>query len=200
MGFDLELLIVPPQIEVIRKKAESNSAYGEEVSFLPRVIKDEKWLSRYWNEHPHTKEFTDDVRKLKTHFSYSNEDFFCETGRESSTLDYLLDALIDDYDFSALPKRILWNVGEPFANVTGGQGIPVRIYSSQIVKEISEFLSIAISIDLMKNYDHAKMLDEGVYKLTHPDNKEILSTSFERIKTLFRRAAEKKCLIMNFID
>lgn len=200
MGFDLKLLIVPPQIEAIRKKAESDSAYREEVSFLPQVIKDEKWLSRYWNSDSQTKQFADDVRKLKTYYSYSDADFFQETGCESSTLDYLLDELMEDYGFSSLPQGILWRAGKPFANVTGGQGIPVRIYSRETVAEISEFLSIADSGDLMKNYDHEKMLDEGVYKLTHPDNKDILPESFSRIKSLFRRAAEKECLVMNFID
>lgn len=200
MGLDLELVIVPPPIGFIRNKSETNLDYGSEIQFLPSVIRDQSRFSKYWKQYPHTKEFTDDVKKLKTYYSYADDDFFCEAGRESSTLDYLLDKLIENYALS-LNKKILWCGGEPFAAyAAGGQAIPVRIYPQNTVQEISEFLSIASSNVLMKNYDFEKMSSEGVYKLTHPDNKAVISQSFEKIKSLFRRADEKDCLIVKIID
>ena len=99
MGFDLQMCVVPRQVEKIRKKADLDPEYAERIQFLPRTLEDPNADAFYFEKHPVVKESGDDAKELRLFYNYTDADFFSELGRESATLDYLLPRGQTEYEY-----------------------------------------------------------------------------------------------------
>ena len=195
MGLDLEMCVVPREFENILSKARTNAEYSEWVASTQRILSDEDFPT--YND-PLIKQLKRDVLELKKFYDYEAEDFFHEQGRESSTLDYIFDKFIDEFEID-LPQQILWYGGERCEGCQSGQGMTLTLYNSAQIENINSLFQMLTEDDILRKYDYEKMSGEGVYKLTHPDHTYVLTQSFGGLKSLFLRAAQNNALILRNI-
>ncbi len=193
MALDLTLCIVPKQIETIFQKAKNNFEYAEWVSFIPTILQ-EKEFTDFGNET--IIQLKNDVQNLKKYFNFTESDIFYDLYRCSSTLDYLINEFQKANQIEA-ESNIIWNGGNKISgSITDGEGVLLRLFNkNQIHNIISLFSPISFS-DLKPHFDYSKMKEIGIYKLTNPENMEVLNDTFEKIKKIFERANEGEDLLL----
>jgi hypothetical protein len=192
MALDLTLCIVPRQIDAILTKAENNSEYAECVAFIPGIIRGEGFGDF---GDPNRIQFKKDVIALREYFKPTDLDYYYDETRCTSTVDYLINEYIETNDIE-IEKNILWTGGDKISSLTGGQGIPLRLYNRDQINSVSEFISRIYFEELMAFYDYDKLDKIGVYKVTRSENILNNKNDFERLKNLFRRASENENLII----
>lgn len=197
MGFDLSLCTVPKQIDGLIEKATQNPDYAEMIAFAPFVLK--RGALTHVDDLLR-KQFNQDTLALRQSHSYTDDDFFDDHSRESSTLDYLFDQLILETGFS-IDAQILWRGGRVVCkHCRAVQGIPVRLYDTEAIQQINRFFSLFPSAQLLSHYEYERMREHGVYKLTRPEWSGILVDSCDRLKRLFQRAEHHSLWLINVID
>ena len=198
MGLDISLCIVPKQIDTLITKAKANTEYAEWMAFVPTLLKEAAIDTR---GDPIIKQVTRDVREMKQHYRYSKQfDHFDDPGRVSASLDHLLDIIIDETG-SGIPKQILWKGGQPICDHCNGvQGLPVRLYTYEEIKNIHLFLQSIDEKKLLSYYNYERMLESNVYKATDPDRKNLLASLFGKLKEFMARAYNEQQPVLKAID
>ncbi|MGI4874127.1 MAG: DUF1877 family protein [Janthinobacterium lividum] len=193
MAIDLTLCVVPAQVYAIFSKAVANPAYAEWVEFVPSILENPSFHD---HDLPEVQELKQDVEKLRSFFQFTATDYFYDLNRCSSTLDYLLDAYAQKYQLGVAPQP-LWQGGDRIAKeLTGGQGIPLQLYSRESLTSIYEFLDFVDPAELLTFYDYEAMQEAGVYKLTSPENTEVITDAFNCLWLLFNSAYEDENLLI----
>jgi len=193
MALDLTLCTVPKQVEIIFLKAKNNFEYAEWVSFIPTILQ-EKEFKDFGDET--IIQLKNDVQKLKQYFHFSEADVFYDLYRCSSTLDYLINEFQKANKIEA-ESNIIWNGGDKISDtIIAGQGVPLRLFNRSQIHSISSFFSSIDFSDLKLHFDYSKMKEIGVYKLANPENIEVLSDAFEKIKKLFERVNKDENLLL----
>lgn len=189
------MCVVPRKFETVLSKARSSPEYAEWVASTQRILSDDDFRTY---DDPLIKQLKQDVFELKKFYDYGDEDFFHEEGRESSTLDYIFDEFISEFEID-LPQQILWYGGERCEGCQSGQGMTLTLYNSAQIENINVLFQKLTEDDILRKYDYEKMSAEGVYKLTHPEHTFVLTQSFVGLKSLFSRAAQNNAFILRNI-
>lgn len=193
MAIDLTLCVVPSQIATIFSKAAQDADYAEWVSLVPTILKDQAFYDHGLRE---ALELKTDAIHLKSYFQFTEDCYFYDTNRCSSTLDYLLDQYRQQHP-AAIAPRVLWEGGTRIASqMTGGQGSPLRLYDRAAITAIHQLLAAIDPEQLFTFYDYQTIVEAGIYKATRPENKEALLHAFYAIEALFALAYEDDNLVI----
>ncbi|RZJ89517.1 MAG: DUF1877 family protein [Hymenobacter sp.] len=196
MALDLTLCLVPKQIEVLLSKAAHNADYAEWMQFIPEILKGSQPFGFQDKDFIQLKK---DVASLKGFFQFTEDHYFYDTCRCFSTIDYLLDAHIRATASSVQPA-LLWEGGTKYPGVTAGQGMSIKLYDKATIEDIYLLLVDLEFSDLLVHYDYEKMQEIGVYKLTRPENLEMLELAFWEIQDIFLLAQSEGLLVFKAID
>lgn len=196
MALDLTLCLVPKQIETLFSKAASNSNYAEWMQFIPSLYKNPDYEDYQDEDLIQLKE---DVAALGNIYQFTDDHYFYDTSRCSSTIDYLINEHARAAALSIQPS-FLWKGGNEFPNATSTQGMSIRLYDKKHIENISLLLISLEFNDLLVYYNYEKMQDAGVYKLTHPKNLEVLELAFYEIQDIFLLALAEDLLVFKVVD
>lgn len=196
MALDLTLCLVPKQIDTLFSKAAGNTAYAEWIQAIPSLLKD-----------PQNNDYQDagliqlkhDVAALKGLYHFTDAHYFYDSSRDSYTLDYLLNAHILATNQSISPS-LLWEGGTAYPALKAVQGVPISLYGEAAVVEAFDLLADLEFSELLVHYNHEKMQELGVYKLTRPDNLAMLELAFYEIQDLFSLALAEDLLVFKKLD
>lgn len=196
MALDLTLCLVPKQIESLFAKAVHNHAYAAWMQFIPSLLVNSDAGNHQEENYIAMK---NDVAALKKFYRFTEEHYFYDESRCSSTIDYLLKKRTSDINPS-IETSLLWEGGNKFPNISPTQGVPIKLYDKKQIEKISLVLIDLEFSDLISYYDYDKMRDIGVYKLTRPDNLSMLELAFYKIQDLFLLALAEDLLLFKVID
>lgn len=196
MALDLTLCLVPKQIEVLFSKAAHNTDYAEWIQSIPSLLKDARPFD---SQDEYYIQLKRDVAALKEFHQFTEDHCFYDTYRCFSTIDYLLDEHIRATASSVQPA-LLWEGGTKYPGVTAGQGMSIKLYDKAAIEEIYLLLVDLEFSDLLVHYDYEKMQEIGVYKLTRPENLEMLELAFWEIQDIFLLAQSEGLLVFKAID
>jgi len=196
VALDLTLCLIPTQIEALFAKAINNPAYAEWISSIPSIIKDP---DRFDFQDEGLIQLKEDVAALKDFYRFTDDHYFYDVSRCSSTIDYLLNEHLRA-THGSVPPSLLWEGGNKYPSITAGQGIPTSLYDKAQVESIFHLLVALKFSDLRVHYDYEKMQEAGVYKLTRPENLEALEETFYQIKDIFLLALAEDLLVFKEID
>jgi hypothetical protein len=198
MALDLTLCLVPKQIQAIFSKATNNATYAELLPCIPSLLKEPQWFD-YRDKDLDLIQLNKDVAELKTLYHFTDDHYFYDSSRASSTIDYLLNEHIRTTN-SSTPPSLLWEGGTAFPLIKAGQGIPISLYDkAQLVEAFHLLVDLEFS-NLLVHYNYEKMLDVGVYKVTRPENLAAFELAFYEIQDIFFLALSENLLVLKRID
>lgn len=184
MAIDLSLTIVPAEFMQLAQKANQDAGYTEWLAFAPSFLQEQNMNTFGDNDAILVKR---DLNNLKQYHKFSPDDFFYDEARCTGTLDYLMDREIESRRLN-MPTGLIREAGTVIdENLKGGQGIPLKIYSRELIEIIYGFISTIEFDNLVKHYDDKKMVAFGVYKL-QAGNQEYVAKAFTDVKNIFKRA------------
>ena len=196
MALDLTLCLVPEQIEALFSKALVNKSYAEWMPFIPGLLRQRDFTDI---QDDGLSELKKDVEALSRFFHFTEDYYFYDISRSSSTVDYLLNQYIKANSLPMQPD-IVWEGGNAFSAVVATQGMPVKLYDKAQIRAIAFLLIDLEFADLLKYYEYDTMLEAGVYKLTSLEKQELLEDTFYAVKYLFLIAFSEGLLVFKAID
>jgi hypothetical protein len=196
MALDLTLCLVPKQIDALFSKAAHHKNYAEWMQFIPSLLKNSQDFDDRDEDLIQLKK---DVAALKDFFSFTDDYYFYDTYRCFSTVDYLLNEHMRATNLRMQPS-LLWEGGNKYPGVVATQGMPIKLYDEAHIEAAFHLLVDLDFSDLLVHYKYEKMLESGVYKLTSPENLELLELAFYEIQDIFLLALSQDLLVFKRID
>jgi hypothetical protein len=196
MALDLTLCLVPKQIEALFSKAAHNKNYAELMQFIPPLLKNSQDFDDRDEDLIQLKK---DVAALKDSFSFTDDYYFYDMYRCFSTVDYLLNEHMRATNLRMQPS-LLWEGGNKYPGVVATQGVSIRLYDEAHIEAAFHLLVDLDFSDLLVHYKYEEMLEAGVYKVTSPENLEMLELAFYEIQDIFLLALSKGLLVFKRID